>query len=225
MLLRSRRLTEQMFLFIIVMGSLAVDVSAATIPGFSQLGGWVYIDRNNDGVLAFSTDPNPEYVIGDVVVSLFSVSGGVETLAATTQTSPVGRYLFENVTPGTYTLRETQPVEFVDGLDTLGQLQSLNGQPVSGAASAGVMSNNTFSNIVLTPDVGGEFYLFGERGLAAGYASKKYLFASAPPPNSPPGNPPGDPPPGGSLPEPLSITYALMAGCGGWLMPRRRRRT
>jgi hypothetical protein len=220
---RVRRVTEHMFLIIIVVGSTAAHLPAATISGLSQLGGWVYIDRNNDGALAFSTDPNPEYVIGDVVVNLFSVSGGVETLAATTQTSPVGRFLFENVTPGTYTLREAQPVEFVDGLDTLGQLQSLNGQPISGAASTGVMSNNAFSDIVLTPDVGGEFYLFGERGLAAGYVSKKYLFASAPPPNTPPGNPPGDPPPGGSLPEPFSITYVLMAGCGGWLMPRRRR--
>jgi len=41
------------------------------------------------------------------------------------QTDAHGRYLFQNILPGTYALRETQPIEFVDGKDTLGSLQSL----------------------------------------------------------------------------------------------------
>ena len=40
------------------------NVTAAHIPGQARLGGWVYIDRNNDGVLAFANQPNPEYSIG-----------------------------------------------------------------------------------------------------------------------------------------------------------------
>ena len=129
---------------------------------------------------------------------------------ATKQSDQFGRYLFENINPGTYVLRETQPVEFVDGIDTLGVLQSLNGQPIPGNASAGVMSNNAFSNIVLPADVGGEFYNFGERGLAAGYASKRFLLASAPPLQT-------------ATPEPATLLFALMAVCGSWLAPRSRR--
>jgi hypothetical protein len=135
----------------------------------------------------------------------------------TTQSDDFGRYLFENITPGTYVLREMQSAMFVDGIDTLGVLQSLNNQPIPGNASAGAMSNDAFSNIVLPADVGGDFYNFGERGLAAGYASKRFLFGTRPGLNSPPPQspPPGDPPPGTpSSPEPTSILLALMAGFG-----------
>jgi hypothetical protein len=189
----------------------ASNAAAAHIPGLSQLGGWVYIDRNNDGQIAFVNDPNPEFAIGGASISLFSKVGNVETFVASQLSDPNGRYFFENINPGTYVLRQTQPVEFVDGIDTLGVLQSLNGQPIPPNASAGVVSNNTFSNIVLTPDVGGEFYNFGERGLAAGYASKKYLFASSPP--LPP------------IPEPASLVLAAIAAIGSWLSPRRVRRS
>jgi hypothetical protein len=121
-----------------------------------------------------------------------------------------------------YVLREVQPIEFVDGIDTLGILQSLNNQPIPGGASVGVKTNNAFSNIVLPADVGGEFYNFGERGLAAGYASKRFLLASRPPPNAPPPPPPGNPPP--ETPEPTPLMLALMAGCRSWLAPRRSTR-
>lgn len=188
----------------------ASNATAAHIPGLSQLGGWVYIDRNNDGQIAFIDDPNPEFAIGGVSINLFSKAGNVETLVATEQSDPNGRYLFENINPGTYVLRQTQPVEFVDGKDTLGVLLSLNGQPIPPTASPGVMSNNTFSDIVLTPNVGGDFYNFGERGLAAGYASKTYLFASAPPLNP-------------VVPEPMTLLGGV-AMVGICLLPRRHRR-
>jgi hypothetical protein len=186
------------------------NAAAAHIPGLSQLGGFVYIDRNNDGQIAFANDPNPEFAIGGASISLFSKVGNVETLVATQQSSVNGRYFFENINPGTYVLRQTQPVEFVDGIDTLGELQSLNGNAIPPNASPGVVSNNTFSNIVLTPDVGGEFYNFGERGLTAGYASKTFLFESAPP--LPP------------IPEPTSLVLAAIAAIASWLVPQRTRR-
>jgi SdrD B-like domain/PEP-CTERM motif len=184
---------------------------AAHVPGTSQLGGWVYIDRNNDGQIAFVNDPNPEYVIGGVSISLFSKVGNAETFVSSMLTDANGRYLFQNINPGTYVLKQTQPVEFVDGIDTLGILQSLNGQPIPPTASPGFMSNNMFSNIVLTPDVGGEFYNFGERGLAAGYASKKFLFGSSPPP------------PPVVVPEPATLALAFVAAVGCWTVSRRRR--
>jgi hypothetical protein len=196
-------------LVVCLVALIASNAAAAHIPGFSQLGGYVYIDRNNDGEIAFADDPNPEFAIGGASISLFSKVGNVETLVGTQQSSANGRYFFENINPGTYVLRQTQPVEFVDGIDTLGELQSLNGQAIPPNASPGTMSNNVFNNIVLTPDVGGEFYNFGERGLAAGYASKTYLFASAPP--LPP------------VPEPTLLVLVSMAGAGLLSLRRGRR--
>jgi hypothetical protein len=195
-------------------------VAATTISGLSQLGGWVYIDRNNDGQLAFSNDPDPEFAIGGIDVSLFSQAGSVTTLISTIQSDEFGRYLFENINPGTYKLVETQSADFVDGRDTLGILESLNGQPIPGSASPGAARNDSFSNIVLTADVAGEFYNFGERGLTAGAASKRFLFATAPPNTPPPGGtPPGTPP----LSEPSSLLLAITAVCGACLASRRVR--
>jgi SdrD B-like domain len=194
-----------------LLGTFTSNVTAATIPGMSQLGGWVYIDRNNDGHLAFADEPSPEFVIGNVSISLFSKLGNVETFVSSMLSDDYGRYLFENIAPGTYVLRETQPVEYVDGIDTLGTLEGLNSQPLPPSASAGTAQNNAFINIVLPANVGGEFYNFGERGLAAGYVSKRNLLASAPPLNT-------------ASPEPTSLVFALMAACGSYLVPSRRRR-
>ena len=220
-MLLHRRMTRHLYVCVCVLAATTSSALAAHIPGQSQLGGWVYIDRNNDGDLAFIGDPNPEFVIGEVFISLFSKVGNVETLLSTVQSDDFGRYLFENIDPGTYVLRQTPPIEFVDGLDTLGILQGLNGQPVPGNASAGVMADNTFFDIVLTADVGGEFYNFGERGLAAGYASKRFLLGTRPPPPQAPPPPPGEPP----LPEPTSLMLALIAASATCLAPRRTRRS
>jgi hypothetical protein len=191
--------------------AIASNATAQPASTSSQLGGWVYIDRNNDGHLAFSDEPNPEFVIGGVSISLYSVDNNVETLVSTLATDDYGRYLFANIAPGTYDLKEAQPIEYVDGIDTLGVLQSLDGQPIPPTASPGVATNDAFSNIVLTANVGGEFYNFGERGLAAGYASKRNLLASAPPLNT-------------ASPEPMSGMLALIAACGSGLLYRPRRR-
>jgi hypothetical protein len=221
----NRLLRSHLFLIVCVLATNAKNVLFAQIPGQSQLGGWVYIDRNNDGVLAFLGNPNPEFVIGDVFINLFSKVGSVETRVATMQSDQFGRYLFQNINPGKYVLRETPPIAFVDGIDTLGILQSLNGQPIPGSVSVGVVSDNTFSDIELTADVGGEFYNFGERGLKAEFASKRFLFGTRPPPPSTPPPPPGGPPPGDPpSPEPTSLILALMAGCGSLLTVRRTRR-
>jgi hypothetical protein len=189
----------------------ASNATAAHIPGMSQLGGWVYVDRNNDGQLAFSNEPNPEFAIPNVTVSLFSIANNVETLARTLQTDAHGRYLFENIAPGKYSLREIQPIEFVDGKDTLGVLQSLNAQPIPPAASPGTAGSDFFTNIVLTADVGGEFYTFGELGLTAAFASKRDLLTSSPPP------------PLAGVPEPATLLFVLAAaGCAVLTIGRSR---
>jgi uncharacterized surface anchored protein len=41
-------------------------------------------------------------------VALYSISGGVESIVAITRTNVVGRYLFANVSPGTYLVKSTK---------------------------------------------------------------------------------------------------------------------
>src|SRR5688572_1269348 len=179
-------------------------------PGTAQLGGWVYIDRNNDGDLAFSNEPMPEFVIPNVTISLFS-QNGPETFLQSTVTDNGGRFFFNNLAPGTYGLKQTQPIEYVDGLDTLGIMQPLTNAGVPPNASVGSMVNNAFNNIVLPADVRGDFYLFGERGLAPGFVSKRYFLGSAPEL------------PVALIPEPTTLCGGLMAAAGLLLRRRRRR--
>jgi len=179
-------------------------------PGTSQLGGWVYIDRNNDGDIAFFNEPNPEYMIGGVMISLYSQTGP-ETLIASVPTDQYGRYFFNNLSPGTYGLKQSQPIEYVDGIDTSGQMQALTNAGVPPSASVGSVASDAFNGIVLPANVRGDFFNFGERGMAPGYVSKRFLLGSAPLMEF------------GTVPEPASVWLCVAAaGCG--LMPRRRRR-
>jgi hypothetical protein len=179
-------------------------------PGLSQLGGWVYIDKNNDGDLAFMDEPNPEYVIGGVTISLYLQGGPQDVLVKTTQSDDFGRFFFNDIAPGTYGLKQTQPIQFVDGQDTVGRITSLNNGSVPPGSSIGTAGENEFNGIKLTADARGDFYFFGELGLAPGYVSKRYLLGSAPELHF------------ASVPEPATATLTLGAMC--LLFGGRRRR-
>ncbi|WP_442483665.1 SdrD B-like domain-containing protein [Aeoliella sp. SH292] len=187
---------------------------AMTFAQNSQIGGWVYVDRNNDGALNFSSDPMPELVIPDVTVNLYQLVNANYQLLSTLQTSDQGRYQFNNLGAGTYRIEQIQPVGWLDGLDTIGSM-TLNGTntfPPGG--SLGTVSNNLFSGIVLPGGSTANFYNFGERGMLPGYVSKRYLFASAPP----------MPEAQITIPEPSSIAMLVGAIVGGVALRGRRRR-
>lgn len=209
----NHRLTGRSYSLLLacLMATFALNATAGTIPGMSQIGGWVYIDRNNDGQLAFLGDPNPEYVLGDVVIALFSKTNNVETFVASTLTDAFGRYLFENLAPATYVLKETQPAEYVDGKDTLGSFQGLNGQQPPANPSLGTVGSDQFNDIVLPANVLADHYYFGERGLKAGYVSKRQLLLT-----SQPGLNTG-------VPEPATALLAVLGSCGVWWCRRGRR--
>jgi len=194
-----------------LVSTFALNATAATIPGMSQIGGWVYVDRNNDGHLAFLGEPNPEYVMGDVIIALFSKTNNTETLYGSTLTDAFGRFLFENVPAGTYVLKETQPVEYVDGKETVGMFQGLNGFAAPANPVVGTVGSDQFDNIVLTANVNADYYCFGERGLKAGYASKRLLLLT-----SQPGLNTG-------VPEPATILLAMFGSCGAWWCRRGQR--
>jgi hypothetical protein len=203
------------WLALLVVSMIATNLLQLTVANSasaaSKLGGWAYIDRNNDGVIAFSGDPQPEFVIGDVEIKLYLQTGLDDVLVSTTHTDQFGRYVFAGLDPGTYKILQTQPIEFVDGIDTIGILQSLNNQPLPGGASAGVGGNNVFSNIVLPNNVFGDYFTFGERGMMPGYVSKRYLLGSAP--ILPQGSP--DP-----VPEPTSAMLLVAAVTTGLYIRR-----
>lgn len=73
----------------------------------ASLEGKVFEDWDGDGV----HDPH-EYVISDVVVQLIDKDGNV---VLSTRTDGNGRYRFEGLRPGTYTVREIHPQGFFQG--------------------------------------------------------------------------------------------------------------
>lgn len=198
---------------------LCVAIAATSnVWGASQLSGYVYIDRNNDGLLAFADQAQPEWVLSGVEIKLYSVAGTTETLLSTVLTDGVGQYLFSGLSAGTYAIRQTQPIEYVDGIDTLGIIRELNGSAVPSGANVGTVDVNAFLNIALTTDSRGDFYNFGERGLTAAYASKRYLLSTAPVPVVIP-----DPELNGAIPEPTTATLAVVAGLSMTALKRRAR--
>src|SRR5262249_26694131 len=84
------------------------------LPG--DLAGFVFSDANNNGV----KDPG-EHGIGGVAITLTGTNDqGAVSLNTTTAAD--GSYKFDNLRPGTYAIQETQPANYLDGMDTIGSL-------------------------------------------------------------------------------------------------------
>jgi hypothetical protein len=181
-------------------------VESETMIGTSVLAGWVYIDRANDGVINFGFD----FAIAGVEIRLYEKVNDEYQLLDTQHTSTLGRFIFSGLPAGEYSLKQTQPIEYVDGKDTIGMLINKSGQPLPSGASPGDVVDNGFENIVLPENTRGDFYTFGERGLAPGYVSKRFLLTSTP--NLP-----------HVIPEPSSLLLLLTAGLASGNLLRLRR--
>jgi hypothetical protein len=199
----------------VLLSPVAWACSARPANALAQLSGFVYIDRNNDGILAFEGEPLPELVLPGATVQLFDMSGANAVLLSTTTTNNIGQFLFPNLAAGVYGLQQVQPVEFIDGLDTLGVIRSSSNQINPPGSSVGVMTNDNFSGIVLPADARGDLYNFGELGLKPEYVSKRFLLGTAPPPVFAPDE-------ANNVPEPAAGTLAAI----GWFaaVAARRRR-
>lgn len=113
----------------------------------ARISGFVYHDASNDG----RRDANEEPIAG-AKVELVNAAGGV---VATTQTNEVGAYEFTGVLPGTYSIRQTQPVGFIDGLDSAG---TIAGATVGNASNPG----DLIAGIAIRQGQTGFEYNFGE---------------------------------------------------------------
>ncbi|HMP77878.1 MAG TPA: SdrD B-like domain-containing protein [Pirellulaceae bacterium] len=116
----------------------------------TQICGYVYHDRNNDGIRG----PGEEG-IANVVIRLFDAQG---QLIAQTTTNAEGRYCFTDLMAGTYQLRQVQPTNFVDGKDTLGT--------VGGVTVGEIGGNDYFRNIQMLGGQAAVEFNFGELRLA-----------------------------------------------------------
>jgi fimbrial isopeptide formation D2 family protein/uncharacterized repeat protein (TIGR01451 family) len=113
----------------------------------SVISGYVYHDSNNDGSR-----------VGDTGIELVTITlTGVDDLGnvvnRSTQTDGAGFYQFANLRPagaGGYTLTQSQPAGYLDGIDTIGT--------PGGNASV----NDVFSSINVTSDTDGTENNFGE---------------------------------------------------------------
>ncbi|QDV43190.1 Serine-aspartate repeat-containing protein D precursor [Stieleria neptunia] len=125
-------------------GGVGVEYNFCEIAPVS-LSGYVYHDQSNDGRRNVG-----EAGIGGAIVTLIGQDGEI---VATTATDSDGRYEFNDLPPGVYEVRETQPSGFLDGIDSAGQV---NGVPVGAAA------NDWIRQINLPQGLSGTEYNFGE---------------------------------------------------------------
>ncbi|MEN6458982.1 MAG: SdrD B-like domain-containing protein [Thermoguttaceae bacterium] len=103
----------------------------------SSLSGFVYLDKNSNGDIDCR-----DLAIAGVTVTLTGVDDRGNAVSLTTVTDDDGAYSFTNLRPGTYTITETQPAGFIDGVDTIG-------------SQGGIVGNDQFTGIVLQAGVRG----------------------------------------------------------------------
>lgn len=125
-----------------------------------MLSGFSYVDTNNDGIFQAIELP-----LMGVEIQLVGVDEQNNSVERTTFTNVDGFYKFNDLAPGNYTVTQTQPVQFVDGLDTLGNL------------GGDIPANDTLT-VELTAN--GEEYNFGELGLLPEYVNKRLYLTSTP---------------------------------------------
>ncbi len=139
-------------------GQLAGDYNFGELA-FGRLAGRVYVDTNRSGL-----SDAWEMGIAGVVITLTGQDIGGNSVLLTQTTDAQGEYAFDNLVPGLYRLTETQPTNYLDGLDTVG---SLGGQLLPDAVD----------QVILSVNDDGVSYDFGENGLLPGLINKQYFLA------------------------------------------------
>lgn len=109
----------------------------------SSLAGHVYFDANNNGTFDIGETP-----IANVKVKLEGFDNNGPVILETT-TNTAGEYKFSNLMPGTYSLKEVQPIGYDDGKDKIG-------------TPGGTAGNDTFADINLPAEFDGVNNDFGE---------------------------------------------------------------
>ncbi len=121
-------------------GTASVDFGETT----SSIAGAVWSDTNNNG----QRDAGEPAISGVSIALSGNDAAGVAVSRAVT-TDSTGNFAFADVLGGTYTLTETQPAAYADGLDAVG-------------TAGGTLSNDIVTAISLPAGTAATGYLFGE---------------------------------------------------------------
>ncbi|MGE0084616.1 MAG: SdrD B-like domain-containing protein [Desulfococcaceae bacterium] len=122
---------------------------------WGSISGMVFADANGDGILNGS-----ETGLGGVTVELINAQGQV---IATTVTAGDGTYMFTDVQPGSYTVRETDPEGFVSTTINTVPVNLVSGG--SGTASFGDQAKGTLSGTVFNDSNGDGIQNSSEPGI------------------------------------------------------------
>jgi cyclophilin family peptidyl-prolyl cis-trans isomerase len=132
-------------------------------PG--DISGTVFIDIDGDGIQDAS-----EMVLQGITISLVGTDFESNAVQLTRITDSSGNYFFENLSPGSYVLSETQPAYLLDGLET-----------VDSAAGTVTGDNEITIQLVEGADLVGTN--FAERGRKAAMLSLADFFSARPSPS------------------------------------------
>ncbi|WHT21620.1 SdrD B-like domain-containing protein [Crossiella sp. CA-258035] len=110
----------------------------------SSIAGQVYADANNNGVRDAGEAPIP-----GATVTLTGTDANGRPVSKTATTDAEGRYVFDRLLSGGYTVAETQPPDYLDGKDKAG-------------SAGGLAGNDTVAAILLPGGTAATGYDFGE---------------------------------------------------------------
>jgi hypothetical protein len=128
--------------------------AGVTATPLSSLSGTVFEDFNDDGQVDFG-----EKGISGVTVTLAGTDFLGNPVNLSQQTDSDGAYVFLNLLPGTYTITETQPAGYAQGIDSVG------------TAGGSLAATDQF-RVSLAAGVNGENYNFGEQPGGSGPVNK-----------------------------------------------------
>ena len=138
-----------------------VTVTLAAELGDSVISGFVYLDRNTDGVR-----DSDEMGVPGSLITLSGTENGGNIVNRTALTTDTGFYSFEALKTGTYVLTQTQPAATVDGRTTA-DMDDVT------------IIENEIANVVVTGDQTLIENNFGEETVRAEFMSIAWYFASA----------------------------------------------
>ncbi|HMF19634.1 MAG TPA: SdrD B-like domain-containing protein, partial [Gemmataceae bacterium] len=115
----------------------------------ASLSGYVYLDANNNGV-----KDQGENGLPGVQITLSGTNDLGSPVSQTVTSDPSGFFQFTNLRPGTYSITETPPANYLDGKDAIGSL-------------GGVLGKDQMTNILLASGNAGTNYDFAELASAS----------------------------------------------------------